>query len=143
MTESWDQKFLAVAAHYATWSKDPTRSVGCVIVDENKIQLAGGFNGFPRGIADDDRLKDKLIKQQIIVHAEVNAIAAAARKGHALEGGILYSTLRPCPSCATMIIQAGIKRVVTPAGIDERSKRDGCEFGEKLLLEAGVKVLKI
>lgn len=46
------------------------------------------------------------------IHAEQNAIAWAAREGIALKGGTLYSTLFPCQSCAKLILQAGIVRVV-------------------------------
>jgi dCMP deaminase len=45
-------------------------------------------------------------------HAEQNAICEAARMGIALEGGTLYCKMTPCYTCAKMIINAGIKRIV-------------------------------
>ena len=46
------------------------------------------------------------------VHAEVNLIAKAAKKGIPTEGTTVYCTLRPCLGCLKMMIQAGVKRVI-------------------------------
>ncbi len=45
-------------------------------------------------------------------HAEANAVAQAARRGVAVDGTTLYTTLSPCFSCAKLIASAGIERVV-------------------------------
>lgn len=45
------------------------------------------------------------------LHAEQNAISAAARKGIALEGSWLYSSYQPCLSCLKLIVGAGISAV--------------------------------
>ncbi len=65
------------------------------------------------------------------VHAEANAIAFAARHGTSTEGSELHSTHSPCLSCAKLIINAGIKRVVF-----ENEYRD--PSGLDLLIQAGV-----
>jgi dCMP deaminase len=46
------------------------------------------------------------------LHAEQNAIIQAARFGIPLEGSTLFCKMTPCRTCAMMIINAGIKRVV-------------------------------
>jgi len=46
------------------------------------------------------------------VHAEANAIAFAARYGIAVEGATLYTSVSPCPDCAKLIINSGIKQVI-------------------------------
>jgi dCMP deaminase len=46
------------------------------------------------------------------LHAEQNAILQAARFGIPLEGSTLFCKMTPCRTCAMMIINAGIKRVV-------------------------------
>jgi dCMP deaminase len=46
------------------------------------------------------------------LHAEQNAIIQAARFGIPLEGATLYCKMTPCRTCAMMIINAGITRVV-------------------------------
>lgn len=148
MTIKWHKRFLANAEMTASWSKYPGLNVGCVIVDDDKNQLSGGFNGFPRGITDDGRLKVRDTAIRMVVHAEANAIATAARNGHSLKGGNLYCTHRPCPQCASLIIQSGIKRVVTIWGQNEISNsgtdwRPEFDFGTEMLMEAGVEVYQV
>jgi dCMP deaminase len=136
---SWNTKFIAAAKLIACWSKDPSTAVGCVIVDDDHNILSTGYNGFPRKIKDDDRLFNREIKLKIIVHAEKNAIAAAARCGHALLNGTAYVTLFPCSQCASLLIQAGIKKVITPFpdNIPDRWKED-CDLAKELFRETGI-----
>lgn len=46
------------------------------------------------------------------VHAEMNALLDAARRGIAVQDSTLYTTTFPCHNCARHIIGAGVKRVV-------------------------------
>jgi deoxycytidylate deaminase len=46
------------------------------------------------------------------VHAEMNALLDADRRGVAVQGATLYTTTFPCHNCARHIIGAGIDRVV-------------------------------
>jgi len=135
----WDRKFIEMAVLVSSWSKDPSTKVGCVIADSDHAQLSEGFNGFPRGIADDGRLEVREMKYRLIVHAEANAIAAAARNGHSLKGATAYVTFSPCPQCAALLIQAGIVRVVTIAGATPAHWLAECEIAQAMLREAGVK----
>jgi len=134
----WDKKFLEMAALVSSWSKDPSTKVGCVIADSDHAQLSEGFNGFPRGIADDDRLKQREIKLKLIVHAEANAIAAAARNGHRLMGAIAYVTFCPCPQCAALLIQAGIAKVITVRGATPEHWKVECAMAQRMFAEAGI-----
>ena len=47
----------------------------------------------------------------ICVHAEQNAILAAARFGIAIQGSTMYTTMRPCFGCAKEMLQAQIRTV--------------------------------
>lgn len=117
--EKWDQRFLALAAHIASWSKDPSTQVGCVVVGPDREVRSTGFNGFPRGIEDAvERLADRAQKYPLICHAEENAIMHAARIGVALKGCVAYVTWPPCTRCARSLIQAGVQTIVYPAGTD-------------------------
>ncbi len=108
--KKWDFRFLELATVPASWSKDPSRQVGAVIVDTDRSIISVGYNGFARGVHDyEDRYKNKEIKYEMVVHAEINAILSARRD---LRGSTLYCTLLPCSRCAAIIINAGIKRVV-------------------------------
>ena len=114
MTQTkWDIRFLRIAKQQvAEWSKDPDKKVGCVIVSLDRRQLTMGFNGFPQGVEDtSDRLASKSIKNELMVHAELNAILNARID---LTGWTIYVTEPPCIECAKAIIQAGIARVVCP-----------------------------
>lgn len=124
MTERWDQHFLRLALEHARMSKDPSTKVGAVIVGPDREIRSVGFNGFPRGIADTpERLHDRETKLQLVVHAEMNAILAAARMGVSVKGCAMYVAARrvsgeiwggpPCVRCAVEIIQAGITQIVT------------------------------
>lgn len=46
------------------------------------------------------------------VHAEMNGLLDAARRGVSVEGATLHSTTYPCHNCARHLIGAGVKRVV-------------------------------
>ena len=56
---------------------------------------------------------DDLIEFSRSIHAEMEAILAAAREGkHSLVGATLYTNTYPCHNCARHIVAAGIKSVV-------------------------------
>lgn len=102
---------MELAEHVAGWSKDPSTQVGCVIVDKQNRVVSLGFNGFPRGVKDNNlRYMDKETKYLFVAHAERNALDNAPLS---VEGCTLYSPLLPCNECAKSIIQKGIKKVVS------------------------------
>ena len=137
---NWDARWMQQAEAVAQWSKDPRRKVGCLIVDADNNQLSGGYNGFPRGIADDDRLHDRDVKLKMIVHAEANAVAAAARNGHSLYGSIAYITHAPCSQCVCLLIQAGVSLVVYAEQENYSAEwKEDFFLALKLLTEAGIK----
>lgn len=135
--EKWDLRFLALAKHVSDWSKDPSTHIGVVIVRDRQVQ-ATGYNGFPKGIADDERLHDRPVKYAHVVHGEMNAIIQAGRDAR---GATLYLyglPGPPCANCAKHIITAGITRVVSRKG--EYAERWTEEFRLSLdmFAEAGV-----
>ena len=140
---SWDQYFMEMAELTAKRSTCMRRSVGAVIVKDNRA-IATGYNGAPRGIAHcEDRggcLRQKLgvpsgQRHEICMalHAEQNAIIQAAAMGHSIEGGTIYVTHQPCAICAKMIINAGIKRIVIREGYPD-------ELAASILAEAGLNI---
>ena len=134
---NWDTRFLNLAAHIATWSKDPSTKVGCVLVNNKKVIIGMGYNGFPRGVEDSpERWNDRPTKYKFVVHAEANAILNATDD---VEGCAAFSTLMPCEGCTKLLIQAGISILVTnKEGIAERG---GYEASFKMLEEAGIPVI--
>jgi len=90
-------------------SKDPSTKVGAVLAHANEI-VSMGFNGFPRGVKDDDRLLDRGKKYQLIVHAEMNALLRAGTR--AKNAKLYLYQLPPCCACAKHLVSAGISEVV-------------------------------
>lgn len=119
---SWDEYFLEVVKTVAKRATCNRGRSGCVIV-KNKQILVTGYVGSPTGLPHCDEV-GHLLRKTIdengeismhcvrTVHAEQNAICQAAKRGIALEGATLYCTMTPCRTCAMMIINCGIKRVV-------------------------------
>ena len=145
MTSKWDIRFIGLAQHISTWSKDPSTKVGCVVVGEDREIRSTGFNGFPRGINDDEeRLMDREKKYPLICHAEENAIMHAARIGVSLKDSTAYVTWPPCSRCARSLSQAGIREIVYPetGKIPERWIED-FTISDSMLNEAGVAVRSI
>lgn len=114
LSNKWDKRFLDLAEHIASWSKDPSKKIGAVAVGAQGQILSQGYNGFPRGISDSsDRYDDRTRKYELVVHAEMNVIYNASYNGVSLNGSTLYvHGLPACSECAKGIIQVGIKRVV-------------------------------
>jgi len=113
MEDKWDIRFLELSESIASWSKDPSRGVGAVIVSPLRQVLATGYNGLPRGVEDHPDRLERPVKYDLIVHAEMNAIIQCARNGTSPVGATLYSSFSPCIHCTLSIVQAGIARVVT------------------------------
>jgi dCMP deaminase len=117
---SWDSYFRQIAHLVATRATCPRRSVGALIVRDKRI-LATGYNGAPRGLPhcppggpEHDWPEGCMYAGHCIrsLHAEQNALLQAAMIGVACEGATVYVTCQPCNSCAKMMINAGIRRVV-------------------------------
>lgn len=136
-------KFWGVVEALAQESKDPKRKVGAILINTDNDIISTGYNGFPRGIKDDDRLIDPATKLKYVMHAEQNTISNAARVGVSTKGTIMLVNLFPCVQCAKAIIQAGITAVYapnTPANEPFSKWAAGAEESIMLLEEAGVKV---
>ena len=113
-----DKNFLKIAQELATASKCVSKQVGAVIVKDGRI-LSTGYNGTPSGYTnccehwDGEYTPDHHEWSKTYeIHAEMNAIIWAARKGISIEGATIYVTLEPCSECSKNLIASGIKRIV-------------------------------
>lgn len=150
MSERWDRHFLGMCLYHAKLSKDPSTQVGSVIVGPDREILSAGFNGFPRRIADTpERLADRDTKLKLVVHAEMNALLAAARTGMRLKGCTLYLAAKdntgmiwggpPCTRCVVEIIQVGISEIVSyPLKSIPSRWHDDLRLARELVEEAGI-----
>jgi len=136
----WDKRYLELAKQVAQWSKDPSSKIGAVAIGSKGQVLAQGYNGFPRGINDDNRLDDRPTKYKYIVHAEMNVIYNAGFNGVSLDGASLYITGLPlCSDCAKGVIQVGIKEVIMPTQEIPDNWGQSWALSKSMLEEAGVK----
>jgi len=141
---TWDEYFIEVANTIAKRATCDRGRSGCVIA-RNKQILVTGYVGSPMGLPHCDDIghlfkqlthEDGKVTNHCVrtVHAEQNAICQAAKMGIALEGATLYCRMTPCRTCAMLIINCGIKRVVC-----ERKYHAGQE-SEEMLQKAGISI---
>lgn len=119
---SWDDYFMQVANTIAQRATCDRGRSGCVIAKEHQI-LVTGYVGSSAGLPHCDDVghqmkkmihEDDSISQHCVrtVHAEQNAICQAAKRGIAIDGATVYCRMTPCRTCAMLLINCGIKRVV-------------------------------
>lgn len=143
--KKWDLRFLRLAEHISSWSKDPSTKVGAVLVNDLRQVVGMGYNGFARGVVDsDERLNDRPTKYKFVVHAEVNAVIQA---GDAARNSVLYvypsfNTPPICHECCKTAIQAGVAGIVgfLPDTGDARAQRwdDSIAVARQMWEEAGL-----
>ena len=110
---NWMMRWFNMCDLVATWSKDRSRQVGAVIVDDRQTLVSMGWNGFPRGGNDlVEERHDRPAKYLWTEHAERNAIYNAASNGVKTAGCTMYIKWYPCADCARAIIQSGIKKLI-------------------------------
>lgn len=144
---SWDDYFMEITRTVARRSTCDRGRSGALIV-KNKRILTTGYVGAPAGLPHCDEVGHQL--REVLhedgtrskhclrtVHAEQNAIVQAARFGISIEGATIYCTMTPCYTCAKMIINAGIKRVVCEK--DYHASRDTKEIFKKAGIELVIK----
>lgn len=136
---SWDQYFMTLATGAALRSKDPNTRVGAVIVDTDQTVVITGYNGFAPGVLETTERWQRPQKYDRVIHAEMNAIGRAARKGRATDGATIYCTHFPCNKngCARLIIAAGIRRVVS-GGVSPNGWDEDHILARQMFDEAGV-----
>ena len=119
---SWDEYFMKIVEMVGSRGTCDRFRGGCVVTRDKRI-IATGYAGSPVGLPHCDDVghemhaithTDGTSSRHCIrtTHAEQNAICEAARMGIALNSGTLYCQMTPCYTCAKMIINAGIRRVV-------------------------------
>jgi dCMP deaminase len=128
---------MKVAESVALRSKDPITQVGAVVVSPDQRTMHTGYNGFPTGLMENDSRWVRPTKYQFTIHGEVNAILNSKAD---LSGWTLYLTLHPCSTCALIIIQSGIKKVIYKNSPNPQSQLD-YEFAASLFKEAGIELI--
>jgi len=118
---SWHQYFLTITRQVAERSTCNRAKVGAVIVREKNI-LATGYNGAPAGLPHCTDVGCLIYTSRTpageteencfrCIHAEINAIAQAARNGACIRDADIYITHTPCIHCLKVLINTGIRRI--------------------------------
>jgi len=119
---SWDEYFLEIMRTVSKRGTCDRGHASCVFVKQKQI-LVTGYAGSPIGfphcdevghqmkktIHEDGTITDHCVRT---VHAEQNAICQAARRGVSLDGATVYVSMTPCRTCAMLLINSGILKVV-------------------------------
>ena len=140
----WDTYFMKICRVVAERSTCLRRQVGALLVANRRI-LATGYNGAPQGLphcAQVGCLREQMKipsgqRQELCrgLHAEQNAIIQAAVHGVALENVTCYSTIQPCITCAKMLINANVTRIVYQGDYPD-------ELAAQMLQQAGIELVR-
>lgn len=136
-----DRTLLGRAAAEAGRSSDWWRQVGAVLVRDGEVldtahnehrptEYSPYVDGDPRN----DFSRGLRADLTTAIHAEAALVGRAARSGTSLDGTDLYVSTFPCPSCARLVAEAGIRRVyfAGPYAVLD---------GDTVLREAGVELI--
>ena len=118
---TWDQYFMTITQQVAERSTCNRAKVGAVIVRDRNI-LATGYNGAPVGMPHcteagcliyESKTPYGEVEQNCFrtIHAEINAIAQAAKNGSNIKDSSIYVTHTPCIHCIKVLVNTGIKTV--------------------------------
>ncbi len=116
-----DEYLMSLAIDVAARCNCRKTVVGAIIVKDGRI-ASTGYNGTIRGFRDcidggcprcrDDTPSGTQLDRCICVHAEQNALLAAARFGVGVEGAEVWVTTEPCLDCTKSLIQARVGKVI-------------------------------
>lgn len=144
---TWDEYFMEVMNSVSKRATCDRGRSGCVIARNGQV-LTTGYVGSPNGLPHCDDVghqmkkmihEDGSVTEHCVrtVHAEQNAICQAAKMGISIDRAKLYCRMTPCRTCAMLIINSGIKKVVC-----ERRYHAGQE-SEEMFKSAGVELIHI
>ncbi|MFZ1730630.1 MAG: dCMP deaminase family protein [Bacteroidota bacterium] len=118
---SWDQYFMRIAMLVADRATCTRAKIGAVIVRDKNV-IATGYNGSPAGhphctdvgcLVYVSRNPDGEEEENCFrtIHAEINAVAQAAKHGVEINDASIYVTASPCYHCLKTLMNTGIKKI--------------------------------
>ena len=141
-----DRILMEKAEILSRMSDDPRKKVGAIIGYPDGSIVAMGFNDLELGTKNREKiLNDKKLKNEVIIHAERNAINNASNSS-AINLAVcsIYVSFAPCEECAKCIIQAGIRRVLFPKmGDPSSSWWESAERAKELMRNAGLEFVEV
>jgi len=143
MTKRYIDYFMNIAFECAEMSSCCSRKVGAVVVKDKKIKSTG-FNGVPKDIPHPDKCIREImgiksgerLELAECVHAEANALLQSG----IVDGGIMFSTVKPCVQCTLLILNSGIDHVYYK---EDYQLSDEFDFLKLMIKQSGVRFTKI
>lgn len=137
---TWHQYFMTITRQVAERSTCTRAKVGAVIVRDKNI-LATGYNGSPAGLPHCTEVGCLIYTSRTpageteencfrTIHAEINAIAQAAKNGAIIQNADIYVTHTPCIHCLKVLINTGIKRVYYDRGYKLHTLTELLEYAD-------------
>ncbi|MBL7036266.1 cytidine/deoxycytidylate deaminase family protein [Candidatus Microgenomates bacterium] len=141
---SWDEYFMQIMDATSKRASCDRGRASCVFVKDRQV-LVTGYVGSPAGLPHCDDVGHQMKKLthedgsttdhcMRTVHAEQNAICQAAKRGVSIEGSTVYVNMTPCRTCAMLLINSGVKRVLA------RNKYHAGAESEAMLKKAKIKL---
>ena len=117
-----DKVYMDMAIIMSTISYGKRAKVGAVAVTANGVVITG-VNGLPKQLGNELEYQDTtndphfepvtfLVSKPTVIHAENAILVKCAREGVSMLGSTVYTSLSPCEHCASMLVSAGVTRVV-------------------------------
>ena len=104
--------YMETAWIQANRSSVKNTGVGVIIIDNEEKVVAVTRNKYIVPMELNDPRTEKPEAYNWIIHAEMDAIAHAARCGTSIQGSTMIVTHPPCIECAKAIVQSGIATVI-------------------------------
>lgn len=100
--------YMRIAHEFSFLSQCARLKVGAIAVKNGTI-MAHGWNGTPSGYRTNKCEDEYGITNPFVLHAEENIIAKMAKSTESISGAEIFCTHSPCPGCAKLLAQMGIK----------------------------------
>lgn len=142
--EKAHQELIGKANELKEKSANWWRQIGALVTDENGLIILSAFNRHVptqenMAVYGDLRMCFDAGENHELsnsIHAEASLIGKAAKDGISLRGTNLYVTTFPCPTCAKLVAEAGIKKVYYQSGYSLSDAED-------ILKNAGVELILV
>lgn len=154
-TMTMEQMALHIALGFAKNSNDPSTKVGALITNAHGKSLGWGWNRFPKGVKETvGKMINRELKNELIVHAEINALLAAVQRKEDVYGSTIYVAATdgkeecwggpPCARCTAVLIEAGVKRFVSrPRKLSPTRWQASLQTAIGMIEEAGLELVEI
>lgn len=142
------ENLLLESYRVAQNSPDPSTQNGAVLLSEQGVVVATGWNDFPVGVDVEYWTGPKEAKYARVVHAETSVLLAAARLGITTVGTTMVCAWAACSNCAKHMAAAGVARLVrhsySNSGADTGSHwYEDCLIGDEIFSQAGIEIIEI